>query len=227
MVISSPLSIRNFPSYNLKKRKTNQTASAKHKAQGGPPARPADVQLRPLVDIKKEGDKTKPQDRYTVTDVSDSFCAVQKFVNNQLRSRPYNVKLTEIFPVSSDLFEYDGLVRGFPDYDSDCSDEADSTVLPPASQSLLPSALGSVSNQYEDNVLSITSHNALELSQTEEVTATEDDRVTTGIVLPPEGSELNQHQIDNETETEHLSQKRPQRICRKPSWMTSGDFVCK
>ena len=27
------------------KRKTNQTASAKHKAQGGPPARPADIQL--------------------------------------------------------------------------------------------------------------------------------------------------------------------------------------
>ena len=112
------------------KRKTNQTASAKHKAQGGPPARPADVQLGSLVYIKKEGDKTKPRDRYIVTDISDNICTVQKFINNQLRSGPYKVKLTEIFPVSSDLFEYDGLVRGFPDYDSDCSDETDSTVLP-------------------------------------------------------------------------------------------------
>ena len=114
------------------KRKTNQIASAKHKAQGGPPATPADVQLGPLVYIKKEGDKRKPRDRYIVTDISDNFCTVQKFINNQLRSKPYKVKLTEIFPVSSYLFEYDGLVRGFPDYDSDCSDEADSTLLPPA-----------------------------------------------------------------------------------------------
>ena len=51
--------------------------------------------------------------------------------------------------MSSDLFEYDGLVKGFPDYDSDCSDEADSTVRHPASQSLLPPAVGSVSYQYE------------------------------------------------------------------------------
>ena len=211
------------------KRKTNQIASAKHKAQGGPSARPADVQLGSLVYIKKEGDKTKPRDRYIVTDISDNFCTVQKFINNQLRSRPYKVKLTDIFPVSSDLFEYDGLVRGFPDYDSDCSDEADSTVLPPASQRVLPPALGSVSNQYEDNMPSITPHNVMELSETviEEVTATKDDRITTEAVLPPERSELSQHQIDNETETEHLSQKRPQHTRHKPSWMTSGNFVCK
>ena len=153
---------------------------------------------------------------------------MQKFTNYQPRSRPYKVKLTEIFPVSSDLFEYDGLVRGFPHYDSDCSDEADSTVLPSASQSLLPSTLGSVSNQYEDNMPSITLHNVMELSQTdiEEVTAAE-DRITTEAFLPPEGSELSQHQIDNKTEIEHLSQKRPQRTCRKTSWMTSGNFVCK
>ena len=144
------------------KRKTNQIASAKLKAQGDHPARPADVQLGSLVYIKNEGDKTN-QDRYIVTDISDNFCTVQKFINNQLRSIPYKVKLTEIFPVSSDLFEYDGLVRGLPDYDSDCSDEADSTVLSPASQSLLPPALASVSNQYEDNMPSITLH-VMELS---------------------------------------------------------------
>ena len=86
-----------------------------------------------------------------------------------------------------------------------------------------------MSNQYEDNMPSITPHNEMELSQTDikEVTATEDDRITTEAVLPPEGSKLSQHQIDNETETEHLSQKRPQRTRRKPSWMTSGNFVCK
>ena len=145
------------------KRKTNQIASAKLKAQGGHPARPADVHLGPLVFIKNEGDKTNPRDRYIVTDISDNFCTVQKLINNQLRSIPYKVKLTEIFPVSSDLFEYDGLVRGLPDYDSDCSDEADSTVLPPASQSLLPPALAAVSNQYEDNMPSITLH-VMELS---------------------------------------------------------------
>ena len=63
----------------------------------------------------------------------------------------------------------------------------------------------------------------MELSQTdiEEVPATEDDRITKEAVLPPEGSELSQQQIDNETETEHLSQKRPQRTCHKPSWMTT------
>ena len=42
------------------KRKTNQTASAKYKPQGGPPPKAADVQLGSLVYIKKEGDKAKP-----------------------------------------------------------------------------------------------------------------------------------------------------------------------
>ena len=61
------------------------------------------------------------------------------------------------------------------------------------------------------------------------MTATADNRITTEAVLPPEGSELCQHQIEteNETETEHLSQKRPQRTRHKPSWMTSGNFVCE
>ena len=52
VAISFPLSIR-ISKLQSEERKTNQTVSAKHKAQGGPPVRPADVQLGSLVSIKK------------------------------------------------------------------------------------------------------------------------------------------------------------------------------
>ena len=92
-------------------RERNRKSSSKHKSKGGPPAKRAEIDIGSLVYIKREGDKTKSKEKYIVTNVRDDMCQVQKFVKDQLRSRRYDVLLTEIVPISSDML-YDD--RRFP-----------------------------------------------------------------------------------------------------------------
>ena len=114
----------------LAQRQYNHISSSKHKARDGSPAKPAFVHPGSLVYVKSEGDKTGPCQRYIVTAVDGEFCFIKKFVNHQLRSRSYKVKLT-IFPVNSDILEIDGAIRGLPDHDSDSDN-----CIPPVSNAI-------------------------------------------------------------------------------------------
>ena len=98
-------------------RATNQETSARHKAHGKPPASEASVAKGSLVYIKSEGDKTRARDRYLVTEVNENCCTVQKFVKSQLRSKRYQLKLTEVYPVSPELIELPGPIRDLDDCD--------------------------------------------------------------------------------------------------------------
>ena len=60
--------------------------------------------------IKEDGNKTKSRDRYMVTDIDKDHCKVQKFTKSHLRLRKYDLKLTEIYPVSSDVTLFDPVV---------------------------------------------------------------------------------------------------------------------
>ena len=79
-------------------RVANQEYSARHKARGKPPANEAQITKGSLVYIKSEGDKTQARNRYIVVDTADGCCTVQKFVKSQLRSKQYQLKLTEVYP---------------------------------------------------------------------------------------------------------------------------------
>ena len=96
-------------------RATNQESSARHKAHGKPPASEASVRKGSLVYIKSEGDKVRARDRYLVTDVDGDSCTVQKFVKSQLRSQRYQLKLTEVYPVSPEVIEFQGPIRDLDD----------------------------------------------------------------------------------------------------------------
>ena len=84
-------------------RVANQQYSAKSKSHGNPSAQPAEVRNGSLVYIKDDGDKTKSRERYMVTKIIGDSCTLQKIAKTQFRSKPYQLKLTEIYPVTSEL----------------------------------------------------------------------------------------------------------------------------
>ena len=99
-------------------RESNHNPSAKFKARGGPAASNASIEIGSLVYIKSEHDKTKPRDRYIVISIENDSCVLQKLVKSQLRSKRYDLKLTEITPVVNELPDTDPL----PDQPSNDSD---------------------------------------------------------------------------------------------------------
>ena len=82
---------------------SNQQHSAACKSKGGQPAVNAVVVPGSLVYVKADGDKTKSRERYLVVKVEGNSCTVQKIANTQLRSKTYQLKLSEVFPVQSEL----------------------------------------------------------------------------------------------------------------------------
>lgn len=90
-------------SNQLKARLSGHEPSAIHKSSGGPPAQPADIKVGSVVYIKNEKDKTKARDRYLITDIKDNWCTVQKFTKSQLRAKRYELKLTEVYPATSEI----------------------------------------------------------------------------------------------------------------------------
>ena len=93
----------------------NQVASAKNKAKGKPPAKCANIEKGSLVYIKSEGSKNSCRERYIVVDLDEEHCRVQKFVKSQLRSKQYQLKLTEVYPVVPDSIVIPGKIRGLED----------------------------------------------------------------------------------------------------------------
>ena len=77
-------------------RVSNQTASAKSKAHGRPPAEEAMVSVGSLVYIKSDGNKHKARERFLVTDIKGDSCTVQKFTKSQFRSQKYQLKLCDL-----------------------------------------------------------------------------------------------------------------------------------
>ena len=100
-------------------RATNQQHSAKHKAGGKGAAKLASVVKGSLVYIKSEGGKHTARSRYIVVDVSDDYRTLQKLAKSTLRSKKYQLKLSEVYPVQSENIEIEGPIRGLDDVDID------------------------------------------------------------------------------------------------------------
>ena len=74
-----------------------------------------------LVYIKGEKDKTKARAKYLVTAISEPWCKLRKFVGSQLRSKVYDIKLSECYPVTPTVLGQfaHGPVRGLDPPDGD------------------------------------------------------------------------------------------------------------
>ena len=108
-------------------RAASQQYSARCKAKGNPPALAADVMPGSLVYIKSDGDKAQGRERYLVTTVKGNSCTLQKLSESKLRSKPYQLKLTEIYPVTPDLPLADENLRCDTDEDEDVVSVIDSS----------------------------------------------------------------------------------------------------
>ena len=91
-----------------KARERNHKYSELSKAKGGKPATSANVNKGDLVHIKAEGDKHTSRDFYLVVNINtdEGGAVLQKFVGNQLRSKKYLVKLTEIYQATPQVFHH-------------------------------------------------------------------------------------------------------------------------
>ena len=200
----------------LAQRQYNHISSSKHKARGGSPAKPAFVHPGSLVYVKSEGDKTGPRQRYIVTAVDGEFCFIKKFVNHQLHSRSYKVKLTEIFPVNSDILEIDGAIRGLPDHDSDSDN-----CIPPVSNAItsVASTPPILNNSGLSPSLSFT-------YGPEEQSVDPDIDVVDGQPCDPneQPADIDVDRQPADTNDNQERSSRSVRHRRKPAWMLSGNY---
>ena len=82
----------------------NHPFSEKSKAPSGKYSIPADIHVGDLVYLYRDRDKSRARDRYLVVSIDGTWCNIQKFIGNQLRSTSYRVKRTECYKVPSHIF---------------------------------------------------------------------------------------------------------------------------
>lgn len=210
--VQLPFFDEELASKQLEQRKQSHTASAKCKARGGPPAQLADVKQGSLVYIKSDGNKVRGRDRYIVTAIDNEFCTLQKFINTQFRSPQYRLKLTEIYPVNSDLCEYEQNESYLSGTDSD-----EDIVRAPIVQ---PDNLPQIGSAENDNIEQL--HNDNNALPDVELSTSADDYATSD---PCNGDIVDSSSVLEDLPTS--SNDRPPRTRRKPAWMTSGTYELK
>ena len=210
-------------------RVANQEYSAKSKSRGNPPAQAADICCGSLVYLKDDGNKNKSRERYIVTKILGDSCTLQKITKSQLRSKPYELKLTEIYPVVSELPTiHDPLVVDCSDDDTDSlvsNDHVDSSAIDidnvPAP---LPTNNDPQVHSYDQSVGDIgnldsiveENENVLPLSATQEQSPCDHDLDAT-IAYDLDFESMNMDTLPDS--------RRSLRTSKPPSWMQSGDFV--
>lgn len=194
-------------------RVANQQYSAKSKSHGNPSAQPAEVRNGSLVYIKDDGDKTKSRERYMVTKIIGDSCTLQKIAKTQFRSKPYQLKLTEIYPVTSELPTSSGNFL-IDDSDSDSEQLPSTEVLQdsPATSDNLGSLMDPVpSSTSEPCGVSNEPCEPVNLGSvildSEPPNSEPDDTISPGVRSPILGT------------------RRSARTSKRPSWMNSGEFV--
>ena len=179
----------------------NHPFSAKSKAHGKPPCPTNDIKVGDLVFLHADRDKTRARDKYIVTSVSGIQCQIRKFTKTQFRSKTYDVKIADCYPVlSNSLAQFTpGPIRGLdpPDTsESDTDSEADPHGIPLAYPAPgLPPPPPAMVNQ---------------------------PPLPPDIVTPPTDDHTTPEVIDTNQNT---PPSRPTRTHKAPSWQQSGDWV--
>ena len=212
-------------------RVANQEYSARSKARGNMPALETSVTKGSLVYIKSDGDKTRARDRYLVVAVDDGCCTVQKFVKSQLRSKQYQLKLTEVYPVPPDSIEIPGKICDLDPVGSEIEDEENTTSgtqtnLNPVLDHCVQYDLASVAEDGSKTVQEIQggvdvdrSEGSGEVDSAVEVSCEESSGVYVSN-LDSTGSEAPVEKTLPAT----VGSRRSNRTVVKPSWMLSGEY---
>ena len=83
-----------------KSRNRNHVHSAKSKSRGKAVLPVHDVSEGSLVYVISDKDKTKAREKYIVVSKSGDWCKIRKFTRNQYRSKIYDMKLSEVYPIT-------------------------------------------------------------------------------------------------------------------------------
>ena len=231
----------------LEIRVANQAATAKHKARGRPAAENAVVQSGSLVYIKADKDKHKARERFLVTAVDSDSCTVQKFVKSQLRSQKYQLKLSEVYLIQPEQIMMPGKIREldsgrFVETDGDGDEESSACVEVSLNQSPgnpSPVAHGLSEVEVRDHDRSVLSGDSADGSLPQG-----GDNVDISEVVSNPIDAVIQHSDEVESSADtgvpidtcvagkdvgelgvNLSVGRPRRVCTKPKWMRTGDYV--
>ena len=87
----------------VESRERNHASSALYKARGKLPQDSKQFVVGDLVYITSDRSKCKARERYLVVYVqADGWCKVRKFTTSQFRSKTYDVKMSECYPVLSE-----------------------------------------------------------------------------------------------------------------------------
>ena len=198
-------------------RVSNQEYSAKHKARGRPPAQEASIVKGSLVYIKSEGDKTRARERYIVVDVNDSSCTVQKFVKSQLRSKQYQLKLTEVYPVSPELIEMSGRIRDLELPESETEEVSHQT----SEVQTNPEPASDYCVRYDVSApAEVNSEVVVDTRGGEETT----DTIVCDPVTTVLESDIPLAPVVDEPPPATAAPRRSRREVAKPAWMLSGDY---
>ena len=203
-------------------RVANQEYSSKHKARGNPPAQEADVVKGSLVYIKSDGDKTRGRDRYMVVEVDNGSCILQKFVKSQLRSKRYQMKLTEVYPVFPEIIEFSGKIRDLDDVEVVETEEESQQTVQAADN--VRNFVPNTSNQYDVSSVPLEVPQSVEVSEPVDVLSSEPvvSRSEDVIVNPNSGDSAPTGEVP--VVSVNPGVVRPRREVSKPAWMRSGDF---
>ena len=81
--------------------------------------KPNNINVGDLIYIASDKDKTKSRDKYLVVETNNCTCRVHKFTKSQFRSKTYEVKLTDCYPIRSNSTSHvlHGPIRGI-DFES-------------------------------------------------------------------------------------------------------------
>jgi len=107
-------------SNQAKSRLRNHIHSAKSKSHGKPELNECDVSEGSLVYVIPDKDKTKSREKYIIVSKQGDWCKVRKFTKNQYRSKLYDVKLSEVYPITKSS---GGIRKAVPVADSSDSDD--------------------------------------------------------------------------------------------------------
>ena len=128
-----PICDQDIISSQTQSRIQNHTHSAKSKARGRSELPKCDISEGSLVYVISDKDKTKARDKYIVVSKDGEWCRIRKFTKNQYRSKPYDVKLSEVYPITHSVLDSSRVgaaLEGSSDSDDEPFDESSANGHP-------------------------------------------------------------------------------------------------
>ena len=211
-------------------RNQNQTSSSLHKARGGKLAEAAEISVGSLVFIKDDCSKNRARERYIVVDILDNECHVKKLLKSNLRDQKYKLKLTEVYPVNSNIIHNEQYLRGW-DGCVDDEDEGEEVEVCEESDtghgvSLVPSYGTQASTEAEspsDHGVNIVADKNSPVDSVNQLIQEDDHGVSIDVDEPSEVNQSMNHSYGDEEVEGVVNPRRGVRTRQKPAWLK--DYV--